>query len=162
MAVFEADQRVVVDRAEIAADKFVALDAGADATEEHVAAVRTLVRGLQVEQAGAAADDVVLSKAAEDDVAAATALNVIVAVVGVFERGVDPEVAFLVAPSVDLDVIVDVAVDRAVALDDVVAQLAEDHVAAGTAGDVVVAEVVQPGLLVGMRVVEQRDLQVAP
>ena len=60
-------------------------------------------------------------------------------------------------------VVADDEADRAVALNDVVAELAEDHVVGGTAGDVVVAEqVVGRAGLDGECVVEQRDHIVAP
>src|SRR2546430_1343431 len=56
----------------------------------------------------------------------------------------------------------DQEVDRAVAWDGVVAELAEVLVVARPAGDIVVAEVVERRRLVGEAVVEQRDREVLP
>ena len=58
----------------------VAREHGGRAAEDEVAAVRALCRRVEVEEARAAADDVVLALVAEDDVAAAATLDVIVAV----------------------------------------------------------------------------------
>src|SRR5204862_6209463 len=92
-----------------------------------------------------AADDVVLAKAAEDDVAAASALDVVLPVRCGLERRVHrqrPERVVGVAGCAEGadGVAAEEAVDRAVALDRVVAELAEDHVVAAPAGDVVGAE----------------------
>ncbi len=88
----------------------------------------------KAEQRGAAADDVVLALIAEDQVVAAVALDIIVAVSRTVARRIEEQGA--VGPP-----------DRrygighgTVALDRIVAELAEDHVVVGAAGDGVVAE----------------------
>ena len=58
----------------------VAVDLGPGASEEVVVTVRSLVRILQAEELRAAAHDVVLAEATEDDVVSAAALDVIFAV----------------------------------------------------------------------------------
>ena len=144
----------------------VAVELGAGAAEDHVRAVGTLRDlGERVEARGAA-DHVVLTEAAEDDVVAAAALDVVVAVGRRLERRADDEVEHDAAgdhaPSVDAvarrltgpgrqragrQVGGDAVhagrgvaeVDRAVALDHVVAELAEEHVVGRAAREVVAA-----------------------
>src|SRR5262249_59461107 len=128
------------------------------------------------ERAGAAADDVVLAEVAEDDVLAAAALDVVVAVGGVgVDRRIDTQRIRGIATRADQDLRIDLRrahepdargrveyagrpeVDRAVAHDDVVAELAEDLVVAAAAGDVVVAVEISGGVV---GVIEQRDAEV--
>ena len=167
--------RVVVARGQLAG-----------AAEDQVGDVRPLVRRGQAEEVGVAADDVVLAEAAEDDVAATVALDVVLAVARAADRRVHR-----LRPGRDADQVdtgraraagaapvggdpaervrwVDAArearvvmrrarrrgavvihlvgdeVDRAVALDRVVAELAEDEVALWATGEVVVAEAAGP------------------
>jgi hypothetical protein len=108
---------------------------GARAAEDHVRAVRPHRGRRQGEEVRAAAQDVVLAETAEDRVVAAVALDVVVAVGGGLERRSQDEVVVDIARGARA------AGDRAVALDRVVAELAEDLVVAPTAGDRVVAEV---------------------
>ena len=106
--------------------------------------------GVEAEEVARAADDVVLAEAAEDEVVAAAALDVVLAVGGRLERGDDDEHAGVVADAsrrrrrrsrracgwrrratvtfASSDHAARSSVDAAVALDDVVAELAEDHV----------------------------------
>ena len=98
-------------------------------------------------EVGAAADQVVLAEAAEDQVVAAAALDVVVAVGRRRRR----------CPGRSCPGVAQVPTstrDRAVALDRVVAHLAEDQVVAGAAGEVVVAE---HAAACGGAVVEERD-----
>ena len=157
--------RVLVRRADHRVQ--VARDARARATEQQVRAVRPLVARREAEHARAAADDVVLAEAAEGDVVARAALDVVVAVGRGLVRRVDRERPDRVAHAAGgrarrarravrgdaatqqvridrgedvVDVAVRDVVDRAVALDRVVAELAEEQIVVRAAGDVVVAE----------------------
>ena len=122
----------------------VARNARASTAEDRVRPGRTHRRRDETEAVGAVADEIVLAQVAEDQVVAAIAFDVVVAVPAeageVFHR--HPGCA-----RVDRDApgLVD---HRAVALDHVVAHLAEDDVVAGTAGHVVVAERCRVGVVV--------------
>ena len=125
-------------------------------------AVGALGRRRQAEEVRAAADDVVLALVAEDDVAAAAALDVVAAVEAglVVGRRVDLERVARVSARPDelrerpagrsdgaavearerrRSRVRERRRNRAVALDDVVAELPEDHVVGRAARDVVVA-----------------------
>ena len=148
------------------------------AAEDQVGAVRPEIRAaggragegiarrVETEEVGAAAQDVVLAQAAEDDVAAGVALDVVLAVGRFLERRDDRQRADVVANEGAVhraaagrcprgaDVgrqagVVGPArergLDAAVALDDVVAHLAEQQVVRRAAREVVVAEA--PGAL---------------
>ena len=136
----------------------VAARARARATEDEIGSVRPARRCGRTEQTRAAADDVVLAVVAEQDVATAATLDVVVAVGCRFERGADVEVARRVAERADTAAAAD-EVDRAVALDYVVAELTEDRVVVGAACDVVIA-VKRRGR--GGVVMLQGDLEVRP
>src|SRR5262249_29328999 len=134
----------------------VATDRSAGIAEDHVAAVGALRREGQAEEIGAAADDVVLAAIAEDGIVAAAALAVVIAVGGRLEGGLDKQRAVglavgghRVGPGA-----IGVERDGGVALNDVVAQFAEDLVVAGAARHGVAAV---GGRRRRVRVVEQRD-----
>ena len=149
----------VAIRAEIA--EVIDLDARVGAAVDRVVAVRALVAAIEAEQVRTAADEVVLAEAAVDDVGAAVALHVVVAVAAragvVLDRG--PGVGDRVARlHVDRH-LAGVVDDRAVALDPVVAALAEQHVVARAAGDVGVGCRCRPrGCQSRRRLVEQLDV----
>ena len=124
---------------------------GAGPTEEDVATVGPLGRRRQAEQRGTAADDVVLPETAEDHVVAAAALDVVVAVACRFRRRRHQQRAIGQTSGTHR------VGDRAVALDDIVPQFAEDLVVAGTAREDIVAGRARQR---GIRVIEQRDLPV--
>ena len=119
---------------------------GARPAKQDVARIRSLLAQTKtVEQRGASANDVVLSKIAKDDVRAAVALDVVVAVsrlVGQRCRHDQPAVCTDMRAHcrgcVDRP-------DRPVALDHVITKLTEDDVVVGTASDVVAAEGVRRG-----------------
>ena len=122
----------------------VACNARAGTAEDRVRSSRTHRRCDEAEAVGAVADEVVLAQVAEDQVVAAIAFDVVVAVPAdageVFHRHpgrarVDRDAPGLVN-------------HRAVALDHVLAHLAEDDVVAGAAGNVVVAERGRVGVVV--------------
>ena len=155
----------------------VARDVGAGAAEDQVAAVGALRAIRQAEEIRAATDDVVLAEIAEDHIVAAVALDVVVAVAWRFERRAEIEQTVCAAVGSDetqrgigkrqhagrADHVQRAAMrDRAVALDDVVAELAEDLIVARAAGDVVVAEVVgSRGLGRGVEI-EELDVETLP
>ena len=114
----QADARVA------AGAECVAVDACAGTAEEDVAAIRAQLGRRQAIQAGTAADDVVLAQVAEDHVVAAAAFDVVVAVAcHVLEGWQHDECAAAADAGTGHR-----AEDAAVALDDVVAELAEDLV----------------------------------
>src|SRR5262249_15622624 len=136
----------------------------AGAAENRVGADRPEARRIEPKEVGAVADQVVLAQVAVDQVITAVALRVVVAVRRLSE-GVENE-----RRPVDGDAWDDEGtgrrrggaghVNRPVALDDVVAQLAEDDVIAGAAGGRVVAvEAGRRGRVAGgvAGVVEQHD-----
>ena len=103
---------------QVPAGVVVAADVGAGATEQQVAVVGPPGHGGQGEHRRAAADDVVGAETAEHDVVAAAALDVVVAVSRCLVAGQHVEVAGRVAPRADRS-----PIDRAVTLDDVIAEL---------------------------------------
>ena len=165
----------------------VAAGPGTRAAEDEVGAVRAQGRGDQAEEVRAATDEVVLAQAAEDDVVAASTLDVVLTVGGRLEaraqreragrvthgadaptggsRGADPatEPAEVERREVRQGRVGDV-VDRSVALDHVVPQLAEEEVVACAPGEVVVSEAARTGGAgVRREVVEQLgDVEPAP
>ena len=131
---------------------------GAGAAEEDVGAVRPVAALGQAEEVAAATEDVVLADAAEHDVVAAAALDVVLAVGERLERrdrrqradrvaqGRHQRVAAAGRPGgADVRGRGEGELDAAVALDDVVAQLAEDLVVGPATRDVVVAEAAGTG-----------------
>ena len=146
----------------------VVADLRARAAEDRIGTVGPQRRAVEAEQARAAADDVVLAQVAEDHVGAAVALDVVVAVARrVLGRRNIQSAPFGEEPWRQFDLsgvhphragVGRQVVDRAVALDRVVAELTENLVVARAAGDVVVArrrEELFP-------FVEQLDLPVDP
>ena len=129
---------------------------GARAAEDQVAAVRPplLASGEAVERR-AAADDVVPAEIAEDHVVSAVAFDVVVAIPRGLDRSDDSQLVVAVAMRGDILR----QVDRSVALNRVVAELAEEVVVLSAAGEIVVA--VQH-FIGAVGVVEQRDAEVAP
>jgi len=148
----------------------------ARAAEQQVGAVGTVVHADQAEEVGGTAEDVVLAEVAEGDVVAAAAFEVVLAVGGrpvegrhqieVADQVAGAGVGRVVAAGAGRHAAVraagraDVAdrgmgeFDAAVALQDVVAELAEDQVVGGAAGQVVVAPAAGPdhAVLEGERV----------
>src|SRR5262245_51818786 len=106
------------------------------AAVDRVGAVRTLVGRHQAVEAGAAAEDVVLAKVAEDGVVTAVALDVIVAVASrcriVLNRA--PRTHDIHRDPAE---IID---GRAIALNEVIAELTEDDIVVGAACDRVISE----------------------
>ena len=95
-------------------------------------------------QIGVAADDVVLAEVAEDHIVLTAAFDVVVAVADVLYRSNHYQCAVGITGGADA-VARQLAHDRAIALDGVVAPLAEDRVVVGAAGYVVSTEqAVQP------------------
>ena len=85
VSVFERDRVVVGVGHEV-----IAIDTLTRASEDQIRAVRALVgRPTRVNRTRAAADDVVLTEVAEDDVVAAVALDVVVAIRVGLEGGVE-------------------------------------------------------------------------
>src|SRR6266540_993867 len=127
------------------------LEPDAGAAEDHVAAVGPLVRAREAVEVARAADQVVLAEPAEDRVVAAVALDPVAAV------GADARIVLdRLAGAQHVDRRRSGGVERrAVALDRVVAELAEDDVVLCAAGDVVVAERSGHGR---RRLVEQLDV----
>ena len=134
----------------------VARDHRARAAVDDVRAVLALRGRREAEQVGAAADDVVLAEVAEDDVIAGVALDVVIAVGHRVERRTDDAE---VRRRGDAEARRHETSDRAIALDRVVATLAEDLVVVRATGDVIVPEAVRRRRRV---YVEQGDAVVGP
>ena len=135
----------------------VARDVGPGPAEDQIRPIRAPVWRVETEQVGTAAQDVVLAEVAEDDIIAAVAFDVVVAIAGGFDRCAHQQVAGRIAAGTYRRYI-----DRAIALDDIVAQLAEDLIVVGTTGNVIVAEVAQARSLCRQIMVQDLNVKVLP
>ena len=118
-------------------------------TEDDVGAIGsvTAIFAIQAEEIGTTANNVILTKVAEDDIIPTVALNVVLTIRLCFKGSYDNQFTLIITTrsarcGCQLNVICTdsyCALYGAITLDSVIAKLAEDHVIIGTTGDIIVA-----------------------